>query len=153
MVKAILKNHRQSARKVRLVVDAIRGKRVLVAIENLSFIPKKASLPIQKLLKSAVANAVNNFGLNPTELFIKTMTVDEGYTLKRMRPRARGSAFPINKRTCTVTVFLDVKNSSNKSDSKEEVKEVEKVEEKKAVSKPKVAKKVVAKTKKAVNKK
>lgn len=113
MIEASLKNYRQSPRKVRLVANSIRGKKVVNAITKLSFTPKKASLPLVKLLESAVANAKNNFGVESDNLIIKSITVDEGYTLKRWRPRARGAAFPINKRTSHVKVVLADKDGKD----------------------------------------
>lgn len=109
MIKAVLKNYRQSPRKVRLVADSIRGRKVDTALTKLDFTTKRSALPIKKLINSAVANAKNNYGLDSDDLFIKSIMVDEGYTLKRWRPRARGSAFPINKRTSHVTVILEGK--------------------------------------------
>lgn len=113
MIEASLKNYRQSPRKVRLVANSIRGKKVNNAITSLSFVPKKASLPLIKLLESAVANAKNNFGVDSDNLVIKSITVDEGYVLKRWRPRARGAAFPINKRTSHVKVILADKDGKD----------------------------------------
>jgi large subunit ribosomal protein L22 len=106
MTKASLKNHRQSPRKVRLVVDAVRGKKADDAIIALSVMPKKAANPIMKLIKSAAANAKNNDGIDPSELVIKEISVDEGVTLKRWRPKARGTAHPIRKRSSHVKVML-----------------------------------------------
>jgi large subunit ribosomal protein L22 len=106
MVTAELKNYRQSPRKVRLVVDALRGKKLEDAILALSFMPKRASLPIQKLLKSASANATHNFNLKTEDLFIKEITVDQGPIMKRSMPRARGRAFPIHKHTSHIKVVL-----------------------------------------------
>lgn len=138
MVEASLKNYRQSPRKVRLVVKSLRGKKVNNVLTKLSFTPKRASLPLVKLINSAVANAKNNYGMEADNLVIKSITVDEGYTLKRWRPRARGAAFPINKRTSHVRIVLAdkdgkevapkkakkvVKKAVKKADIKGEVKE------------------------------
>lgn len=114
-MKAILKNYRQSPRKVRLVTTSLCGKKVTSALEKLLFTPKRSSLPIRKLIESAVANAKQAEGLDINDLFIKTITVNEGYTLKRWRPRARGAAFPINKRTSLVTVELIGAEGAKKS--------------------------------------
>ena len=108
-MKAYLQNYRQSPRKVRLVADLIRGKEVDKAITMLNFLTKRASGPIQKLIASAIANAVENFKVTPEVLFIKSIQVDQGVTLKRFRPRARGNAFRINKRTSNVSVELGLK--------------------------------------------
>jgi large subunit ribosomal protein L22 len=112
MAKAILKNYRQSPRKVRLVANTIRGQKVDKAIINLSFVAKRSALPIQKLIESAVANAKNNDNLDVDSLFIKSIQVDQGFTMKRWRPRARGVAHPIRKKTCKVTVVVDGTSSA-----------------------------------------
>lgn len=107
MVKAILKNYRQSPRKVRLVADTIRDKKVSTALVNLSFVPKRAAAPLKKLLESAVANAKHNYNLDISSLVVKSIQVDQGFTMKRSMPRARGSAFPIRKKTCKITLVVD----------------------------------------------
>lgn len=112
MSKAILKNYRQSPRKVRLVANTVRGKKVSVALVNLSFVPKKAADPLKKLIESAVANATNNTDVKMEDLVVKSIQVDQGFTMKRWMPRARGTAHPIRKKTCKVTVVLD--NIDNK---------------------------------------
>jgi large subunit ribosomal protein L22 len=104
-VKAQLNNYRQSPRKVRLVVDAIRGKKVGDAITTLSFVSKRSTLPLQKLLASAVANA-KNLSLSTENLVIKEIRVDAGSTLFRRRPRSHGMSNPIRKRTSHITVTL-----------------------------------------------
>lgn len=103
--KANLKNYRQSPRKVRLVADAVRGKKVEEAMTILSFVPKRASLPIKKLLASAVANA-KNLSMSEKDLVVKEIKIDAGPTLFRRRPRSRGMANPIRKRTSHVSVTL-----------------------------------------------
>ncbi len=108
-MKASLKNYRQSPRKVRLVADLVRGKDVSRALVELKFLPKRASEVITKLIKSAKANAENNFKVSPEKLFIKEIRVDKGITLKRYRPRARGVAKRINKRTANIALTLGVK--------------------------------------------
>lgn len=113
-MKAILRNYRQSPRKVRLIADLIRGKEVARAIPVLHTVAKRASLPIRKLLESAVANATNNDGAKPETLIVKEIRVDEGPTMKRIRPRARGAAFPIRKRTSHIMITLGEKESKNK---------------------------------------
>lgn len=102
--RAQLNNYRQSPRKVRLVADSVRGKRIEDAIITLSFIPKRSALPIQKLLNSALSNA-KNLSLSEN-LVVKELRVDSGPTLYRRRPRSRGMANPIRKRTSHVTVVL-----------------------------------------------
>lgn len=103
--KAELNNYRQSPRKVRLVADLVRGKKVEEALTNLSFIPKRSALPLQKLLSSALANA-KNLSLPVENLIVKKITVDTGAILYRRRPRSRGMANPIRKRTSHVSVVL-----------------------------------------------
>lgn len=95
-----------SPRKVRLVVDAIRGMSVVSAETKLKFLPKLAAMPVHKLLRSAIANADHNFHLKEETLFIKTIVADGGPTLKRSRPRAFGRAAPIRKRTTHITLIL-----------------------------------------------
>ncbi len=104
-VKAELKNYRQSPRKIRLVADAIRGKLAAEAITILDFIPKRAGLPIKKLISSEVANA-KNLSIPVEGLRIKEIRVDAGPTLFRRRPRSRGMVNPIRKRTSKVRVVL-----------------------------------------------
>ena len=103
--RAELNNYRQSPRKVRLVADAVRGKKVEEALTNLSFIPKRSALPLQKLLASALANA-KNLSIPTENLIVKKITVDTGATLYRRRPRSKGMANPIRKRTSHVSVIL-----------------------------------------------
>ncbi|MFC4456619.1 50S ribosomal protein L22 [Deinococcus sonorensis] len=105
--KAIAKYIRMTPRKVRLVVDVIRGKDVQAAEDLLRFIPRAASLPIEKVLKSAKANAVNNHDMIEDRLFVAQAFVDAGPTLKRLIPRARGSANIIKKRTSHITIILE----------------------------------------------
>jgi len=111
MVKAELKNYRQSPRKVRLIVDAVRGKNVNDAITTLTFMVKRGALPVQKLLESAMANATHNFNLKTDNLFIKEITVDQGPILKRWRARARGRASSIHKHTSHVKLVLAEKEA------------------------------------------
>lgn len=108
-VKVYLKNLRTAPRKVRLVADLIRGLRIDEAMEQLKYIPKRAAVPVMKLLESAVAAAENDFKMKKEDLFISKITVDDGATLKRSMPHAMGRAFPILKRTSTITIELDKK--------------------------------------------
>mgnify|MGYP001556348568 CR=1 FL=1 len=105
MITATLQNYRITPRKVRLVADMIRGKSVADAKVILSHITKKARHPLHDLLDSAVANATHNFKID-TALFVKEIRVDQGYVLKRSLPMARGSAFPLKKRTSHVIITL-----------------------------------------------
>ena len=104
-MRAFLKNYRQSPRKVRLVASLVKGKGVPEALAELEFLPKRASLPIKKLLLSAVANAKEK-GVNAEGLFIKEFQVDKGITMKRMRPAAMGSSHRINKRSSHLNLIL-----------------------------------------------
>jgi large subunit ribosomal protein L22 len=107
-MKAILKNYRQSPRKVRLVADVIRGKKVNDALAALQFVEKRAAAQFSKVVSSALANAIQA-GANPATLIVKRVSVDKGVTQKRFMPRARGSASRINKRSSHITVELGVK--------------------------------------------
>ena len=109
IVKAKLSNLRISARKVRLVADMIRGKSTEQAASILSFTTKKAAKSILKLLNSAVANAKNNFKLDPSLLFVEKIEVNDGPKYKRMRPRARGQGFEIQKKTSHIIMILNDK--------------------------------------------
>lgn len=102
--KAILKGARLSAQKGRLVADQIRGKSVEEALDILTFSPKKGAAIMKKVLESAVANAEHNDGADIDELRVSTVFVDEGMTMKRIRPRAKGRADRIFKRSCHITV-------------------------------------------------
>ncbi len=106
MITASLQNYRISPRKVRIVADMIRGKRVDLAQMILDTANKKARHPISALIDSAVANASHNFKIEKTGLIVKEIRVDKGYTLKRSIPMSRGSAFPIKKRTSHVSIIL-----------------------------------------------
>mgnify|MGYP001112194908 FL=1 len=103
-VAAKHKGARLSAQKARLVADQIRGKGVEEALEVLTFSTKKAAALIKKVLESAIANAEHNDGLDVDDLRVSTIFVDEGSTMKRIRPRAKGRADRIMKRTCHITV-------------------------------------------------
>ena len=107
--KATAKTVRTSPRKARLVIDLIRGKSVADAISILKFTPNKSAGIIKKVLMSAVANAENNFDLDVESLVVSEAFVNEGPTMKRFRPRAKGSASPINKRTSHITVVVTEK--------------------------------------------
>ena len=103
-VTAKLRGARLSAQKARLVADQVRGKPVAEALDVLTFSPKKAAKLVKKVLQSAIANAEENNGMDIDELRVSTICVDEGTTLKRIRPRAKGRADRILKRTCHITV-------------------------------------------------
>lgn len=110
-MKALLTNYHQSPRKVRLVADLIRGKSVASARAALTFLPKKSSPAISKLLDSAVANA-RAVGNTAEDLFVKTITVDKGLVMRRSRPFARGRAGAVRK-TMSI-VFLELAKGTGK---------------------------------------
>ena len=107
IIKAKSKYVRQSPYKVRLVLNLIRGLEVNEALNILSFTKRKAAEEIKQVLESAIANAETNLGLNSSNLFISKAIADEGPTLKRFRPRARGRAGRINKRTSHLLIELE----------------------------------------------
>ena len=108
-MKAVLTNYRQSPRKVRLLSGLVKGKSVEEALHLLRVLVKRAGTPIEKLIRSSAANAEKNFGMDKKNLIVKSLRVDQGVTLKRIMPRARGSAFPIKKRSSNVVVILGEK--------------------------------------------
>ncbi|MFH1640197.1 MAG: 50S ribosomal protein L22 [Chloroflexota bacterium] len=105
-VKAVAKNVGVSARKVRLVVNLVRGKKVSDALDILRFVPTPSAKAVAKVVKSAAANADNNFQLSPSGLRIARIFADEGQTFKRFRPRSRGQISPILKRHSHITVVV-----------------------------------------------
>ena len=104
--KAVAKNIRIAPRKVRVVIDLIRGKNVGEAFAILKYTPKVGTEVVEKVLKSAVANAENNLDLNVDNLYVSAVYVDQGPTMKRIHPRPRGQAFKILKRSSHVTVVV-----------------------------------------------
>lgn len=110
--KATARTVRIAPRKVRLVVDLIRGKQVGEAISILKFTPNNAAEVVEKVLMSAIANAEHNYDLDLPSLYVSEAFVNEGPTMKRFRPRARGSASPINKRTSHITVVVSEKEEA-----------------------------------------
>lgn len=111
-VKATLRFLRMSPRKVRLVVNTIRGLSATAAETKLQFVPKLASEPVLKLLRSAIANAAHNAHLQKEDLYVKSITADGGPMLKRFRARAFGRAAPIRKRTTHITIVLAKKGEA-----------------------------------------
>ena len=107
--RAVLKYARISSRKVKIVLDLIRNKPVGVAMGILKNTPKSASAILEKLLASAIANAVNNNGMDINKLYVSECFATQGPTLKRVRPRAQGRAFRILKRTSHITLVLKEK--------------------------------------------
>ncbi|MGA9380835.1 MAG: 50S ribosomal protein L22 [Phormidium sp.] len=105
-IKSIARYIRMSPYKVRRVLDQIRGRSYRDALIILEFMPYKACEPVLKVLRSAVANAEHNAGLDPTKLVVSTAFADGGPSLKRFRPRAQGRAYQIRKPTCHITVAV-----------------------------------------------
>ncbi len=108
-MKAYLKNYRQSPRKVRLITDAVKGKRVPEALAILAFMPKRGARQVANVINSAASNAEHNYKVDPNTLMVESITVDKGIVLKRSMPRSRGMANPIHKHTSNVAVVLSVK--------------------------------------------
>jgi large subunit ribosomal protein L22 len=143
MITAKLNDYRQSPRKVRLVANLVKGKKIEEVRNTLAFLVKRASKPLADLIESAVANASHNFNIPADQLYVKEFRVDEGVVLKRRMPRARGMAFPINKRTSHVFVQLDTIDNMPVKKGKKAKVEVKK-EVAKVVAEKKVTKKVKA---------
>jgi large subunit ribosomal protein L22 len=127
MITASLNDYRQSPRKVRLVANLIKGKTADQAVTLLTFTVKVAAGPLKNLLLSALANAKHNFNIDGTNLYVKELLVNPGVVLKRSMPRARGSAYPIRKRTSHVHLTLAVREpkaaKANKATKTKTVKE------------------------------
>ena len=104
--RAVARHVRISPRKARQVVDLIRGKSVQEAMAILEHTPKAASKVVAKVVRSAAANAENNYDMNPDDLFVSKAYVDQGPVLKRIQPRARGMAYRIRRRTSHITVVV-----------------------------------------------
>jgi large subunit ribosomal protein L22 len=144
-VVAKLNYLRISARKVRLVVDLIRGKKVEQAQNILRFTSKRAALPLEKLLKSAMANAKNNFGLDENNFYISKILVNDGPKLKRFMPRARGQAYEIQKKTSHIVLVLKEIDATlqpkNKQKAiKSKLGKIDKIEEKMEAKAPEIKK-------------
>ena len=130
-IKVRLSNLRTAPRKVRLVADLVRGKKVAEAQSILLFTTNKSARPVLKLLNSAIATAKNDLHLDDSNLYISKITVDEGPKLKRWHPMSRGRAYPIIKRSSHIVLVLSEKNPIVKKVLKKEVK---------VASKPTIAK-------------
>lgn len=113
-MKAFLKNYRQSPRKVRLVADLIKGKSVNDALAELNFLPKRATGSVEKVLRSAIANAKANDGIEADKLIVKNVLIDKGLVLRRVERKARGSANVLHKRMSHIQVILDTKKDEVK---------------------------------------
>lgn len=107
--KAIATNVRLTPRKARLVIDQVRGKDVKVALGLLKNINKAACEPVSKVIRSAAANAINNFGMDEDKLYVAEIYANDGLKMKRYMPRAKGSASGLVKRTCHITVVVKMR--------------------------------------------
>ena len=107
--RAVATNVRLTPRKARLVIDQVRGKDVKVALGLLKNINRAASEPVSKVIKSAAANAINNFGMDEDKLFIKEIYANDGLKMRRYLPRAKGSASGLVKRCCHITVVVKMR--------------------------------------------
>ena len=107
--RAIAKNVRVTPRKVRLVIDLVRGKNVSEALGILANVNKAAAVPVAKLIKSAAANATNNFGMDADKLYVATIYANDGLRMKRYMPRAKGSASGLVKRSSHITVVVKMR--------------------------------------------
>jgi large subunit ribosomal protein L22 len=103
---------RVSPRKARLVVDMVRGKRVLDAIELMKFVPNRAATDVEKLLKSVAANAENNYDLDPEDLWIKAIYADDAPQMRRFKPKSRGRVGKILRRSTHITVIAEERESA-----------------------------------------
>ncbi len=141
-VTAYLKSLRIVPRKVRLVTHVLKGRDAVAAKHQLQYLPKRSSLPISKLIDSALANAQNNFGLVKENMRVKDIVVDGGPVLKRFKPKGFGSTSPLAKRTSHVTVILEEKVPGLKSEKR--VKTEEKIEKviKSEESKPEIKREI-----------
>ena len=137
-MKALLKNYNQSPRKVRLVADLLRGKSIPAARQALSYLPKKSSPAMLKLLNSAVANALQNNGAEIDALFVKAIAVNKGAVMRRFMPKARGRAARYAKTFSIVTLELGSKNATPAVPAKKVAKAA-------TEEKPKAIKKTTAK--------
>ena len=146
---AIIRNVHVSARKGKLVVDLIRGKKVNEAIRILETTNKKSAPIIKKLLNSAIANAMNNHGMNGSSLYVYEVFANEGPTMKRVMPRAKGSADTIFKRTTHFKIVL----SDDVNERQNDLNDIKAKIAKRAANNSKVKKDEVVYTKKAVEKK
>lgn len=133
-IKAKLNYLRIAPRKVRLVVDLVRGMDVIDAKAQLRFMPQRVAENLIKLIDSAVSNAENNFKISKDGLFISKIMVNEGTPFKRWRPVSRGRAFPIMKRTCSIDLILGVKEGFEaKKVKSEKIKESGEVKDQKEI--------------------
>jgi len=125
-VSARLNNLRISPRKVRLIADLIKGQEALEAVNQLNMNVKAGNEQVRKLLESAIANAENNFGLDKTNLYVFSVVVEAGATLKRWMPKAYGRAGAIRKRTCKVIITLEERVEGKGRKSQEQMEKEKK---------------------------
>ena len=118
LIKAVNKNVRSGSRKANLILNFIKGKKVDVAIRDLEFTRKKVAEDIKKTVKSAIANAENNYQYDIDNLYIKEAYVGKSIVMKRFSPRAKGRASPIKKPFSRVTIILEEKKTELKKESK-----------------------------------
>ena len=114
-IRAINKNVRSSPRKIALVLDYIRGKKADIALRDLDFTRKKIATDVSKTVKSAIANAENNYQYDIDNLFVKEAYVGKSLVMKRFRPRAKGRASPIKKPFSRITIILEEKKAKKES--------------------------------------
>ena len=152
IIKAEQKNTRQTSRKVRLVVDVIKKMSIVDAINQLAVMNRKSSLLVLKVIRQAIANATNNFGLAVSDLEINNIVVNDGPALKRWRAVSRGRAHTILKRTCHVRVDLRTKKEVKPTEVVEKTKAVKAVKEApaKTETKAEAKKEVVKKSQEAI---
>lgn len=139
-MQASLTNYRQSPRKVRLVTNLVKGKTVNDALQTLRFLDKRAAHPIEKLIASAFASAKQQGAVSADDLVVSDIQVNKGVVLKRMMPRARGSAARVHKHSSHVRLVLAPKGISTKKGSKKEESPKESVVPAKVEAKPTKAK-------------
>lgn len=138
--KSSVKYVRMSPLKVRRVLDQIRGKKALEAQTMLNFLPHASARVLEKILKSAIANAENNHQVPAAKLFVREAFVDQGPTLKRFQPHAQGRAFPIKKRTSHITIVVSDTTGVRGTVQAEAPAEAKADKPAKAAAKPKAAK-------------
>ena len=118
LIKAVNKNVRSGSRKANLILNFFKGKKVDVAIRDLEFTRKKVAEDIKKTVKSAIANAENNYQYDIDNLYVKEAYIGKAIVMKRFRPRAKGRASPIKKPFSRVTIILEEKKTELKKESK-----------------------------------
>ena len=118
LIKAVNKNVRSGSRKANLILNFIKGKKVDVAIRDLEFTRKKVAEDIKKTVKSAIANAENNYQYDIDNLYVKEAYIGKSIVMKRFRPRAKGRASPIKKPFSRVTIILEEKKTEPKKEDK-----------------------------------